>query len=79
MGLKQAPRAWYYRLDKYLQQQGFKKDLQIATYISNMINDKLLIVVVYVDDIIFGSNVESMSQGFASVCSKNLKCLYLVN
>ena len=23
-GLKQAPRAWYARLDKYLQQQGFK-------------------------------------------------------
>ena len=24
-GLKQATRAWYYRLDKYLQQQGFTK------------------------------------------------------
>jgi hypothetical protein len=24
-GLKQAPRAWYSRLDKYLQQQGFKR------------------------------------------------------
>jgi hypothetical protein len=24
-GLKQAPRAWYSRLDKYLQQAGFKK------------------------------------------------------
>jgi hypothetical protein len=24
-GIKQAPRAWYYRLDRYLHQQGFKK------------------------------------------------------
>ena len=24
-GLKQAPRAWYSRLDKYLQKQGFKR------------------------------------------------------
>lgn len=24
-GLKQAPQAWYYRLDKYFQQQGFTK------------------------------------------------------
>jgi hypothetical protein len=24
-GLKQAPRAWYSRLDKYLQQEGFRK------------------------------------------------------
>lgn len=29
-------------------------------------NDKLLIIVIYVDDIIFGSNEESMSQNFAS-------------
>jgi len=26
-GLKQAPRAWYARLDKYLQQQGFKRGM----------------------------------------------------
>jgi hypothetical protein len=25
-GLKQAPRAWYSRLDKYLQQEGFRKE-----------------------------------------------------
>jgi hypothetical protein len=24
-GLKQVPRAWYYRLDKYLQDKGFKR------------------------------------------------------
>ena len=24
-GLKQAPRTWYVRLDRYLQQQGFKR------------------------------------------------------
>jgi hypothetical protein len=24
-GLKKAPRAWYYRMDKYLQQVGFRK------------------------------------------------------
>jgi hypothetical protein len=24
-GLKQAPHAWYYRLDKYLQDKGFKR------------------------------------------------------
>ena len=24
-GLKQAPRAWYYGMDKYLQDKGFKK------------------------------------------------------
>ena len=33
-GLKQAPHAWYYRLDKYLQQQGFtKRSTNINIYI----------------------------------------------
>lgn len=53
-GLRQAPRAWYARLDKYIILQGFKK----GTTSNNLyftIEDKiLLIVVVYVDDIIFG-------------------------
>jgi hypothetical protein len=26
-GMKQAPRAWYYRLDKFLQDKGFKKGI----------------------------------------------------
>ena len=66
-GLKQAPRAWYYRLDKYLQQQGFTKGSADSNLYTKIENDKLLIVVVYVDDIIFGSNEESMSLKFSSI------------
>jgi len=55
-GLKQAPRAWYYRLDKYLHQQGFTKGSTNNNLYIKIDNDKLLILVVYVDDIIFGSN-----------------------
>jgi hypothetical protein len=65
-GLKQAPRACYYRLDKYLCQQGFSKGSADSNLYRKTENEKLLIVVVYVDDIIFGSNEESMSQKFAS-------------
>jgi hypothetical protein len=65
-GLKQAPRAWYSRLEKYLRQQGFSKGSADSNLYTKTENDKLLIVVVYVDDIIFGSNEESMSQKFAS-------------
>ena len=36
-------------------------------------NDKLLILVVYVDDIIFGSNEEAMSQSFASIMQKEFE------
>ena len=69
-GLKQAPRAWYYCLDKYLQQQSFTKGSIENNLCTKIENDKLLIIVVYVDDIIFGSNKESMSQNFASVMQK---------
>ena len=66
-GLKQAPRAWYYHLEKYLHQQGFLKGSADSNLYTKMDTVKLLIIVVYVDDIIFGRNEESMSQNFASV------------
>jgi len=72
-GLKQAPRAWYYRLDKYLHQQGFSKGSADNNLYIKIENDKLLILVVYVDDIIFGSNEESMSQSFALVMQKEFE------
>ena len=36
-------------------------------------NDKLLILAVYVDDIIFGSNEEAMSQNFSLVMQKEFE------
>eukprot|EP00253_Pinus_taeda_P031608 PITA_31608 len=76
-GLKQAPRAWYYRLDKYLHQQGFSKGSADSNLYLKIENDKLIILVVYVDDIIFGSNEEAMSQSFALVMQKEFE-MYLL-
>ena len=64
-GFQQAPKAWYSRLDKYLQQQGFKeinvdRNLYIKVDQGNMI-----ILEVYVDDIIFGSDDDKMIQRFS--------------
>jgi hypothetical protein len=33
-GLKQAPRAWYHRLDTYLKDKGFKREQLTTIYIS---------------------------------------------
>ena len=55
-GLKQVPRAWCDGLDSYLQQQGFKKGYADSNlYVKNEGNN-ILIIVVYVDDVIFGSD-----------------------
>lgn len=72
-GLKQAPHTWYYRLDRYHQQQGFKYGLVDNNLYIKMNKDKLFTIDVYVDDIIFGSNVESMGQGFASVMQQEFE------
>jgi hypothetical protein len=65
-GLKQAPRAWYYRLDKFLQEKGFKKGIVDSNLYIKSEGDNLLVVLVYVDDIIFGCTNESSVQWFAN-------------
>jgi hypothetical protein len=64
-GLKQAPRAWYFRLDKYLQQEGFKKESVDNNLYIKVCQGNILLIEVYVDDIIFGSDDDRLSQKFA--------------
>ncbi|GJU46464.1 retrovirus-related pol polyprotein from transposon TNT 1-94 [Tanacetum coccineum] len=51
-GLKQAPRAWYDELLKFLQQNHFNKGNIDPTLFIRRFNDDVLVVQVYVDDII---------------------------
>jgi hypothetical protein len=64
-GLKQAPRAWYSRLDKYLQQAGLRKGSADNNLYIKVIQGNILLIEVYVDDIIFGSDDDMLSQKFA--------------
>jgi hypothetical protein len=64
-GLKQAPRAWYSRLDKYLQQVGFRKGSAENNLYIKVSQGNILLIEVYVDDIIFGSDDDRLSQKFA--------------
>jgi hypothetical protein len=63
-GLKQAPRAWYSRLDKYLQQVGFRKGSADNNLYIKVSQGNILLIEVYVDDIIFGSDDDRLSQKF---------------
>ena len=55
-GLKQAPRSWYSRIDAYLLHNGFEKcEGEPTLYIKEKYG-KMLIVVLYVDDVIFTGN-----------------------
>lgn len=55
-GLKQEPRVWYARLDIYLSQPNFRKGTVDKNIYFKVEFIKLLIVVVYVNDISFGGN-----------------------
>lgn len=71
-GLKQAPRAWCRRLDKYLLIQGFQKGSTDNNLYFKVELDKILIVVVYVDDIIFGRN-DGMCKKFVGEMQKEFE------
>jgi hypothetical protein len=64
-GIKQDPRAWYSRLDKYLQQTGFRKGSADNNLYIRVSQCNILLIEVYVDDIIFGSDEDRLSQNFA--------------
>jgi hypothetical protein len=64
-GLKHVLRAWYSRLDKYLKQTGFIKGSAYINLYIKVTQDSILLIEVYVDDIIFVSNDDRLSQQFA--------------
>ena len=64
-GLKQTPRAWYAKLDHYLQQEGFKKGVTGRNIYMKIDKDEVLITHVYIDDLIFVSNYVGMSHEFS--------------
>ena len=51
-GMKQAPRAWYTRIDNYFTGVCFTIREADANLYENMVEGKLLIIVLYVDDLI---------------------------
>jgi len=51
-GLKQAPHTWNTRIDNYFTGLGFKKSEADANLYHIVVEDKLFIIVIYVDDLI---------------------------
>jgi hypothetical protein len=63
-GLKQTPRAWYSRLDKYLQWTRFKKGSANNNLYIKVTQDSILLIEFYVDGIILGSTDDRLRQKF---------------
>nr|GEW92149.1 retrovirus-related Pol polyprotein from transposon TNT 1-94 [Tanacetum cinerariifolium] len=62
--LKQAPRAWYDELSKFLASKSFTKGTINPTLFTIRYREDILLVQIYVDDIIFGSTNLKYSKRF---------------
>lgn len=51
-GLKQAPRAWYEKIHAYLTARGFQNSPTKSTLYVNCVDDVVLVIVFYVDDML---------------------------
>ncbi|CAA7027704.1 unnamed protein product [Microthlaspi erraticum] len=67
-GLRQAPRAWYSRIEGYFEKEGFAKCYCEHTLFVKTEKEKILIVSLYVDDLIYtGNSVELLEEFKASM------------
>ncbi|PNX80439.1 copia-type polyprotein [Trifolium pratense] len=65
MGLKQAPRAWYSKIESYFTEEKFQKCPHEYTFFIKKYSEKnMLIVSLYVDDLIFTGSNEGMFEEF---------------
>jgi len=62
--LKQAPKAWYEKLTKFLVNQGYRKGGTYKTLFVKEENGRLMISQIYADDIVFGGMSSKMVQHF---------------
>ena len=66
-GLKHAPRAWFSRIEAHFSSEGFQKcDSEQTLFTKRNKEEKIIIVSVYIDDLIFTSDDEVMMSEFKS-------------
>jgi len=67
--LKQAPRAWYDRHSSFIVNKGFVKGKVDITLFTKHVDNEIVIIQIYIDDIIFGSTNEKFYKDF-ELCMK---------
>jgi hypothetical protein len=66
-GLKQAPRAWYGRIDSFPTSLGFTKSKADSNLYFKVMNDELVILLLYVDDLLLTGEEKLITE-----CKKRL-------
>jgi len=68
-----VPRAWYSRIDSYLLENEFEKCEGEPTIYIKEKDGKILIVMLYVDDVIFTGNDDYLIENFKSVVNEEFE------
>ncbi|GJW80572.1 retrovirus-related pol polyprotein from transposon TNT 1-94 [Tanacetum coccineum] len=76
--LKQAPRAWYDELSKFLMSKGFTKGTINPTLFTMRYGEDILLVQIYVDDIIFRSTNLKISKRFEKLMHSRFEMSLMV-
>ena len=76
-GLKQAPRAWYDRLKSFLLNSDFKMGRADTTFFIKHVNNDILIIQIYVDDILFGSTNDNLCQEFSKTMQSEFEMSHM--
>ena len=71
-GLKQEPHAWYTRIDSYFTGLGFTKSEVDANLYQIVVEGKVLIIFIYVDDLILTGD-EQLIQSFKADLAKEFE------
>ena len=72
-GLRQAPRAWYDGLNKFLFENDFARENMDNNLFIKKKSNELLVVHIYVDDIIFGATNENLCKEFTELMQGEFK------
>ena len=72
-GPKQAPKAWYDRLSKFLLENDFTRESVDKTLFIQRKYNELLIVQIYVEDIIFGATNENLCNEFTKLIQEEFQ------
>ncbi|KAD3641836.1 hypothetical protein E3N88_31060 [Mikania micrantha] len=63
-GLKQAPRAWFHKIEGYFIREGSSKSKYDHSLFIKKVKGKMVIVSLYVDDLIYTGNDQSLCEAF---------------
>jgi len=76
-GLKQAPRTWFSMIESYFQKEGFTKNSQDYALFIKKKSEKIIMVCLYVDDLLYVGNDEEMCAKFKKSMKEEFEMLDL--